>query len=274
MKNLASTIGMIILLTLFSYGQSTFGYLGKRVYVNGNISAGPSLLGKNIKGNTNFNINLTGTGSFNFVLNKKNVFEVNYKRYTDIATIRDLYYSALPDPIDIFSSNNSDLGYYRFYTNEVGFSYQFFFKNLDAPLGGYASIGLGFAFSKLQTSYNVIANRNDGYYYDNQTRQREIVSYDNEKGPIISPIIRFGLGKQTVFGKRFFYNYGIDIGINLGGIGSVITPFIDDFIGDYGYYNEIITEDELNDYTKSGIQRRVFMNQLFNFRMGVGMLIF
>ncbi|MGB0403488.1 MAG: hypothetical protein ACPGEG_05275 [Salibacteraceae bacterium] len=260
-----------LLLTLSVNCQSTYGYLGKRVYLSGDLSAGPSILGKNTDGKRTLVFNVTGTGSFNIVLNKKNVFDINYKRYSDVAGIRDLdgsYISVIPG-----ETITEELGYYRFRTNEFGFSYKFFFKNLDAPLGGYASIGLGLAISKLDYSFNILSDRyanNDPY-----APPSEIIQFDNGNR-IISPVIRFGLGKQTVFGKRFFYNYGIDVGINLGGIAAVIGPTIEELTST-SYYSDndrYISTQDLEEYTKKSVQKRVFMNQLFNFRMGIGMLIF
>ncbi|MGB0403487.1 MAG: hypothetical protein ACPGEG_05270 [Salibacteraceae bacterium] len=266
---------ILVVLSLFCWfsteAQSTYGYLGKRFYLAGDISAGPSIIGKNEKGNRTFAINVTGTASLNLVLTKKNVLSFNYKRYSDITEVKNRDNIG----IELFPTDDyydKDIGSYKFKTNEVGFDYKFFFKNLDAPLGSYISLGMGVGISHLEKSIFYNGEYEVDYYYTTP-----YTSFYSSTNAIYSPIIRLGIGQQTVFGNRFFYNYGIDIGLNLAGIYTVGRPLIEEFVGsgiNYDYDDDHVTDNELEIFAKSSVQTRLFMNQLINFRMGIGMLLF
>lgn len=266
MKQLITIILLTICVSFLNEGksQSAFGYLGKRVYVKGNLSASPILFGRNLEGQFVFlRFNTIATLEADFVLNKKNVLGLNYKRYSSIASIGSTSLPGFEDPIE----NSPTVNYYRFTTNEFGFNYQFFNKNIDAPLGVYLSLGGGIAISKFNTPIQGKSTYQQTDYIGTPTT-RQVFSFDNSKS-FTSPIIRFGIGKQTVFWNRFIYDVGVDVGLNLGfATNGLVLPLINDT------QNEIRTQEDFDRAVRNGIQRRIFFTNLVNFRMGIAMLIF
>ena len=268
------TLFFCAVLSITATSQTSFGYLGKRFYIKGAFSASPSIFSRNLNGTmVALKFNKIGTISGNMVLNKKHVLALNYKRYSSVASVNaegeGLFVSQILNSSDYSGTNESnELGDYRFTTNEIGFNYQFFTNDLDAPLGAYVSIGMGLAFSKYDVPFQVVTSGYDGYNTYNY-----IVSFDNTKS-IKSPIIRFGFGKQTVFWNRLLFDYGLDIGLNLGFVGSQLATAGAFF--DFGSSNSSsdLDQEQLDFVSKKAVQNRVFMMNLFNFKMGLAYLLF
>ncbi|MGB0403489.1 MAG: hypothetical protein ACPGEG_05280 [Salibacteraceae bacterium] len=237
--------------------------MGKRIYLSSSISAGPSLTETDDNGNFKFGINLTGTASLNFVTSKKNVLSLNYKRYSANATIYNY-------EIDTWGIDEEydRIGNYRINSQELGLAIKFFQKNLDAPLGVYISWGIGFAVTQLETSFNALSITTDGW---GQPLAYDLYRFDNSI-IMYSPLLRFGLGKQTIFGKRFFYNYGLDLSFNFAGAKSIADELSYTFI--FAENDEHMSQEDFEKFTKMGVQKRLFFNQLINFRMGIGVLLF
>jgi len=262
-------LGLTLLLTILiassSYSQSMYGYLGKRFFVSGAFVASPSIFSRNLEGDMlALKFNLIGTLSANLVMNKKHAMAVNYKRYSSVASVQSegegLVYRA------VLGGEGRDIGDYRFTTNEIGWNYQFFGDDLDAPLGSYVSVGLGIAFSK----YNVPFQTFNTTDYD---QTPVILSYDNTKS-IKSPIIRFGFGKQTVFWNNFLFDYGVDVGFNLAFVATQFRGLDPLGTSSGSSYGGTINQEELDFASKKAVQNRVFMMNLINFKMGLSYLIF
>lgn len=257
------TFLIAILISSSSYSQSMYGYLGKRFYINGALSASPSIFSRNLEGNMlALKFNLIGTVSANMVLNNQHVTAINYKRYSSVASVHSngeglVYRNALSD------GGGWDIGDYHFTTNEIGWNYQFFGSDLNAPLGSYVSLGFGMAFSKYDIPFQTLSTKSSN-------EVPVVLSYDNTKS-IKSPILRFGFGRQTVFWNNFLFDYGVDVGINLGFIATqfrTLDPF------EAGSSSSTITQDDFEFVSKKAVQNRVFMMNLINFRMGLSYLIF
>jgi len=263
------TFSLCVALGFSGFSQSMYGYMGKRFYASGSLSAGPALVHRDINGDWGrLRLNLIGTFSGNIVLNKKQVLALNYKRYAGVASVHSegeglIYRQTLGDYLGY------DIGDFRFTSSEFGFNYQFFAQDLDAPLGAYFSVGFGMVYSKYDVPFQILSTNTSGNSYGNSTNP-VLLSFDNTI-PVRSPIIRIGAGKQTVFWNRFLFNYGIDIGLNLGHISSQLgtLPFFSD-----SNSGQDLTQEELNTNSKKAIQSRVFMMNLFNFKMGLSYLIF
>ena len=149
--------------------------------------------------------------------------------------------------------------------NEVGLKYQYFFRNLDAPLGNYLTLGFGIAYSKYDDNFRAVGEDGRDAFGN---PQRRIIQYENN--PVISPMLHIGLGKQTVFWNRFFYDYGVDLNLNLGYLGGLVGYSFTELDNDYG---NGLSEDDLQILGKAHLQQRLFFGQLLHFRMGIGILL-
>lgn len=254
---------LCIALGFSGFSQSMYGYMGKRFYARGSLSAGPALVHRGTNGEWGrLRLNLIGTFSANIVLNKKQVLALNHKRHVGVASVhsegKGLIYRRTSGDFGGY-----DIGDFRFTSNEFGFNYQFFAQDLDAPLGTYFSLGFGMVYSKYDNPFQALSSI-DPFY--NPT----LLTFDNSIA-IKSPILRFGLGHQSVFWNRFLFEYGVDLGLNLGYIGTQLSQLAGIFSSDYEYQ---MTQEELNTNSKKAVQNRVFMMNLFNFKMGIGILLF
>ena len=85
MKKVILLLSIFFGLALGIHAQSAYGYLGKRLYLSGDISASPAFLSKNEDGENAFRFNVNGMGSLNLVLNKRQVLGLSYRYYSNIA---------------------------------------------------------------------------------------------------------------------------------------------------------------------------------------------
>ncbi|MBD81368.1 MAG: hypothetical protein CL840_20795 [Crocinitomicaceae bacterium] len=268
------TLFLALLINYGSFSQSIYGYMGKRFYVKGAFTASPSIFSRNLEGNmAALKFNVIGTISADVVMNKKQVMAINYKRYSSVASVHSEGLGLIARQGFVFdggsSSDSWEIGDFRFTTNEIGWNYQFFGKNLDAPLGTFISVGFGFAMSKFDAPFQTLNQSTTSGTLTNA----QVLQFDNST-VITSPIIRFGLGKQTVFWDRFLFDVGMDIGLNLAFIGTQFASLNPFGSGSTSTGGSVLTQEEFERVSKKAVQNRVFMMNLVNFRMGLAFLLF
>ena len=270
-----------LIISLKSFSQSIYGYLGKRVYVEGSLAASPAFFSRKTDGKYGFGFNIIGSLSTNIVLNLKQEIDLKYKRYSGVASIHSQGFGIVWRNKDA----GWDMGEYSFSSNEYGLAYKYYLNNLGAPLGRYLSFGFGIAISRY---YNPISVSNYhaeydfsngpnsyGYYLINYyfgtgpTNPQSNLIYRNSN-KTFSPILRIGIGEQTIFANRFFYNYGVELGINLAYLGNAfIKP-----LQSKDYQQIETTQKEFTKNAKLAVQNRVFGMNILNFKMGIGILLF
>lgn len=250
----------LVLINLFELtAQSSYGYLGKTTYLKGAISASPAPLSKNLDGELTFlRFNVIGNIELGKIINRKNVIAANYRYFANIAHVSSSH------NLDQIDYKRYTIGYFKFRSHEVGASIYFFNKGLDAPLGIYQSLGLGLMFSKFDTPFLTLS------HVSTSGEEPKILSFDNSK-TFLSPMLRVGLGKQTVFGKRFVFDVGVDFCLNLA---YMKTLWVAPFNSPTNTAPDFIDQHDMDLNVKNSIQRRIFWSNLLNFKMGLSMLIF
>ncbi|UTW63354.1 hypothetical protein KFE98_04125 [bacterium SCSIO 12741] len=279
-RSIQTIIGLAVLVLMANHtasAQSPYGYKGKKLFLNYDLSGSLSILRMTESGENAFPaLNLFHNVSLSMVTNKTTALGLNYKYYSDVASVTD---GANIGPFSSGPLSSSDfLAHERFTTNEIGVHITWYTSDLNAPLGRYVSMGLGLGMSNFPETFRVSTYQEDYLKGLNETSSGVpnpddvFIFYDNAR-PIISPIFRTTLGGQQLFFDRFFLNAAMEFGLNLGIIGAALSsngdPIEPILVGSGN-----IDQETLNQNTRAAVQQRVFMKNLLNFKIGGGILLF
>lgn len=139
----------------------------------------------------------------------------------------------------------------------VGLGFKFFRSGFIAPVGRYQKIELLIMFETVKYDKNefVKIDPNSSYYND-------VIPAVIGKGTYNYRNFAFtyAIGKQKILSDKFVLDYGIRMGVTP----AVVPAFL------FGSDNATTMESML----KADSQLRMFRQQLFNFRLGLGFLAF
>jgi hypothetical protein len=200
--------------------EKASGYLGKRLVVGIHLKGGPSGSPQtNVVGNSTFiNINKDLLFSLGYAVKNKNTLGICIgSASTSASLVNDDGYLELGD------GSRADVSYTegRPAISDAygGVSYKWFatYKGAIAPIGAYIKTGLVIHKYKVDVSKIELFARED--YNDDAV----LYKLSETNYTFIAPELQLGLGKSTILFEGLLFDYGLDVGLLVTDVASLIS---------------------------------------------------
>jgi len=237
----------MIALQTEAQAQTAPGYMGKKGIISYNLGFLPGM-------DYRYEFTITDAHYLQYTraFTRNKAFEVSYIHY-GIKQDIDRYYNDFNYNQDAYAYYDLTpiYGTFKILGNDLGISLKFYNKNWIAPVGKYHQIGVRLM--------NYTITDNNTYMEDvNYFGFKEKIALEPENKNKQSLGIVYGYGSSRIIQNKFVIDYGFQFNL----IASTAYPA--------GNPYNIRTADEL---FKKNSNRRIFYNQMFKLKIGIGLVI-